>query len=92
MHAVGRASIHKPIFINIAYKGNPDCNDWIAFVGKGICFDTGGLNIKSAGGMLEMYTDNCGAINCLSSFQAIVRQGLKVNVTCSLGFAENSIN
>jgi len=47
MHAVGRASIHKPIFINIAYRGNPDSNDWTAFVGKGVCFDTGGLNIKS---------------------------------------------
>ena len=39
-----------------------------------------------------MYTDNCGAINCLSAFQAIVRQKLKINLTCSLGFAENSIN
>ena len=39
-----------------------------------------------------MYTDNCGAINCLSAFQAIVRQKLKVNLTCTLGFAENSIN
>ncbi len=48
MHAVGRASVNKPVFINIAYKGNPDSDEWTAYVGKGICFDTGGLNIKTS--------------------------------------------
>jgi leucyl aminopeptidase len=47
MHAVGRASVNKPVFVNIAYKGNPDSDEWTAYVGKGICFDTGGLNIKT---------------------------------------------
>lgn len=46
MHAVGRASVNKPIFINIAYKGNPNSDEWISYVGKGLVFDTGGLNIK----------------------------------------------
>ena len=47
MHAVGRASVNKPVFVNIGYKGNPDSDSWVAFVGKGVCFDTGGLNIKT---------------------------------------------
>ncbi len=47
MHAVGRASINKPVFVNMAYKGNPHSDKWTAFVGKGLCFDTGGLNIKT---------------------------------------------
>jgi leucyl aminopeptidase len=47
MHAVGRGSQNEPVFVNLAYKGNPDSSDWISFVGKGVCFDTGGYNIKS---------------------------------------------
>ena len=46
MHAVGRGSANEPVFINMAYRGNPDSNDWISFVGKGVCFDTGGYNLK----------------------------------------------
>ena len=48
MHAVGRASKNEPIFVNIKYQGNPDSDKWLAYVGKGVCFDTGGLNIKSS--------------------------------------------
>lgn len=46
LHAVGRASVNKPAFVNLAYHGNPDSNDWVAYVGKGVCFDSGGLDIK----------------------------------------------
>ena len=46
LHAVGRASVNKPAFINLSYNGNPDSQHWVAFVGKGVCFDTGGLDIK----------------------------------------------
>ena len=46
IHAVGRASVNKPAFINLSYNGNPDSKDWVAFIGKGVCFDTGGLDIK----------------------------------------------
>jgi leucyl aminopeptidase len=48
MHAVGRASVNEPIFVNLAYKGDPTSDEWVAFVGKGVCFDTGGYNIKSS--------------------------------------------
>jgi leucyl aminopeptidase len=47
IHAVGRASINKPVFVNIAYHGNPNSTEWTSYVGKGVCFDTGGLNIKT---------------------------------------------
>lgn len=46
MHAVGRASKNKPVFVNLKYNGNPESDKWVAFVGKGVCFDAGGLNIK----------------------------------------------
>lgn len=48
MHAVGRASDNAPTFVNLKYNGNKDSDDWVAFVGKGVCFDTGGLNIKTS--------------------------------------------
>lgn len=47
MHAVGRASDKDPVFVNIEYNGNPDSNEWVSYVGKGVCFDSGGLNIKT---------------------------------------------
>lgn len=47
MHAVGRASRNEPTFINLKYNGNPQSDKWVAFVGKGVCFDAGGLNIKT---------------------------------------------
>ena len=47
MHAVGRASRNEPTFINLKYNGNPQSDKWVAFVGKGVCFDAGGLDIKT---------------------------------------------
>ena len=73
MHAVGRASKNPPTFINLAYKGNPDSDKWVAFVGKGVCFDAGGLNIKPASGMKEMYLDKHGACSVFSAFQAVAQ-------------------
>lgn len=46
LHAVGRASVNAPAFVNLAYRGDPDSDSWVAYVGKGVCFDTGGLDIK----------------------------------------------
>jgi leucyl aminopeptidase len=46
MHAVGRGSKNVPVFINLKYNGNEGSDKWISFVGKGVCFDAGGLNIK----------------------------------------------
>ena len=47
-HAVGRASINPPVFVNMAYHGDANSKDWIAFVGKGVCFDAGGLQLKTS--------------------------------------------
>ncbi len=92
MHATGRASVNKPIFVNIAYKGNPNDDKWISYIGKGLCFDTGGLNIKPSSAMFDMYTDKLGAMTTLTAFQTIVRAKLPVNITLSNVYLENSIN
>jgi leucyl aminopeptidase len=47
IHAVGRGSRNPPIMVNLFYRGNPNNpNDVTALIGKGVCFDAGGLNIK----------------------------------------------
>lgn len=68
MHAVGRASKNIPAFVNLSYNGNPDSDKWVAFVGKGVCFDSGGLDIKTAAGMKDMFLDKHGMTSVLSAF------------------------
>lgn len=92
MHAVGRASKNTSVFVNLKYHGNPDSDKWVAFVGKGVCFDTGGYNIKPASGMKDMHLDKCGAISVLTAFQYIVKEKIKINLTATIGLVENFIN
>ena len=47
LKAVGQASVNKPRLVNLTYKGDEGSEDWVAFVGKGLCFDSGGLSIKT---------------------------------------------
>lgn len=68
MHAVGRASLNESIFINLSYNGNPKTDEYHALVGKGVCFDSGGLNLKPSTGIKEMHMDKHGATTVLSVF------------------------
>ncbi|EGR31353.1 hypothetical protein IMG5_111970 [Ichthyophthirius multifiliis] len=93
IHAVGKASQNPPTLINLTYRGNQKSKDIdIAFIGKGVCFDAGGLNIKPTGFMETMYQDKCGAISTLSAFRAAVELDLQVNLTCTLGVVENFLS
>jgi leucyl aminopeptidase len=56
-------------------------------VGKGLCFDSGGLNLKPTGGISGMHLDKHGACSVLSAFQSIIKLNLKANVIACLGFA-----
>jgi len=56
-HAVGRAAVSEPRCIIVNYEGDPDSKDCIALVGKGLTYDTGGLNLKPTGSMEKMYGD-----------------------------------
>ena len=92
LHAVGRASVNEPALVNLSYKGNPDSDKWTAFVGKGICFDSGGLQRKDNSGIKSMFLDKHGACSCLAAFEQIVKEKPKINLTVSLAMAENSIS
>ena len=63
----------------------------LALVGKGICFDTGGTNLKNASGMLGMHGDMGGSAAALGTLLALSRSGFPEPVDCWLALAENHI-
>ncbi len=89
--AVNRGSHIDPAFIIVEYKGNSKSTDHTVLVGKGITFDTGGLNLKPTGGMEDMKCDMAGAATVLGVIHAAAALELKVNVTAVIGATENSI-
>ncbi|MFT3862078.1 leucyl aminopeptidase [Micropruina sp.] len=86
--AVGGGSSHGPRLVRLSYAPR-GAKTHIALVGKGITFDTGGLNIKPGEGMFTMKNDMAGAAAVLAATRAIAELGLKVNVTCYAAMAEN---
>ena len=61
----------------------------MSWIGKGMTFDAGGLNIKPTGSMEDMYMDKAGACAVLSALKSVVDMGLKVNLSATCAFAEN---
>ena len=89
--AVNRGSMLDPAFIILEYRGNPKSGDHTVIVGKGVTYDTGGLNLKIAS-MEFMKCDMGGAAVCLGTLLAICQLGLKVNVTIVIPSTENAID
>ncbi|HTM78916.1 MAG TPA: leucyl aminopeptidase family protein [Devosia sp.] len=89
IHAVGRASAEPPRLLDLHWgmPGDPK----VTLVGKGVTFDTGGLDIKSPTGMLLMKKDMGGAANILGLASAIVDAGLRVRLRVLIPVVENSI-
>ena len=79
----------EPCLIDIAW-GNPD-HPKVTLVGKGICFDTGGLDVKPSAGMLLMKKDMGGAANALGLAAMIVGAALPVRLRVLVAAAENAI-
>lgn len=89
IHAVGRASHRAPRLIALQW-GDP-AHPHVALVGKGVCFDTGGLDIKPADGMRNMKKDMGGAAHALALAGLVMARGLPVRLTLLLPAVENSI-
>jgi leucyl aminopeptidase len=90
VHAVGRASSRAPRIVDLVW-GQPS-DPKITLVGKGVCFDTGGLNIKPDAGMLLMKKDMGGAAAMIALAEMIMAAGLKVRLRLIVGAVENSIS
>jgi leucyl aminopeptidase len=88
-YAVGQGSHNEPRFIHMTYAPGKRSKKKLAFVGKGLTFDSGGLCIKPAAGMGEMKSDMGGAAAVLGLMSAIAVLGPEVEVHGLIGAAEN---
>ncbi|TCJ38202.1 M17 family metallopeptidase [Parafrankia sp. BMG5.11] len=91
VHAVGRAAAreHAPRLIHLTW--GDEKAPVLAIVGKGVCFDSGGLDIKGAAGMLLMKKDMGGAAHALALARLVMDAGLKVRLHLLIPAVENAI-
>lgn len=89
IHAVGRASHRPPMLVELDWgdEGNP----LVALVGKGVCFDTGGLDLKNAAGMALMKKDMGGAAHALALARLVMQAQLPVRLKLLIPAVENSV-
>ncbi len=86
---VGQGSIRESQMVIMRYNGGGKGKQPIAFVGKGVTFDTGGISIKPAGGMEEMKWDMGGAGVVIGLMRALAGRKAKVNAVGVVGLVEN---
>jgi len=89
--AVNQASNKEPKLIIVRYNGGKKNEGYTAFIGKGMTFDTGGLNLKPTGGIETMKIDMSGAAAVCGILKNALSLGIKKNLLFVLGIAENSI-
>ena len=90
VHAVGRASNRPPRLIDLTWGKSRDPK--VTLVGKGVCFDTGGLDLKPSASMLMMKKDMGGAAHALGLARMIMMAGLPVRLRVLIPAVENSVS
>jgi leucyl aminopeptidase len=90
IHAVGQASTRPPRLIDLVW-GEADAPK-VTLVGKGVCFDTGGLDLKTSGNMQLMKKDMGGAAVTLGLAQVVMALALPVRLRLLIGAVENSVS
>jgi leucyl aminopeptidase len=89
IHAVGMASTRAPRLIDFTW--GDAAHPKVTLVGKGVCFDTGGLDLKPSSGMLIMKKDMGGAANALALAQMVMDAKLKVRLRVLIPAVENAV-
>ena len=90
VHAVGRASARAPRLIDLTWGKESDPK--VTLVGKGVCFDTGGLDLKPASGMLNMKKDMGGAATMMAVAAMVMACKLPVRLRLLIPAVENSVS
>ena len=90
IHAVGRAAARAPRLIDITW-GDPS-HPKVTLIGKGVCFDTGGLDIKPESGMLNMKKDMGGAACMLALAHMLMDRGAKLRLRVLIPAVENAVS
>jgi leucyl aminopeptidase len=88
VHAVGRASARAPRMIDMTWGSGPK----VTLVGKGVCFDSGGLDLKPSAGMLTMKKDMGGAACVLGLAQIVMEANLSIRLRVLIPAVENSVS
>lgn len=91
-HAVGDSAAHPPRLIVLRWKGGRPEAAPIALVGKGVCYDTGGYDLKTRPGLKNMRTDMAGAAAVCGTVLALAENRVPVNVTAVIPAVENRIS
>lgn len=90
--AVNKGSKNEPKLIIVRYKGGSANQPFVALVGKGITFDTGGLNLKPTGSIETMRIDMSGAAAVLGTLKNTIDLKIKKNIIFAVALAENTID
>ena len=86
---VAQGSSHEPKVVVMRWNGGKRGADPVAFIGKGVCFDSGGISIKPAQGMEDMKGDMAGAACVVGLMHALAARKAKVNAVGAIGLVEN---
>jgi leucyl aminopeptidase len=86
---VGQGSVRESRIVVMRWNGGKKGDAPVAFIGKGVCFDTGGISIKPAAGMEDMKGDMAGAACVVGLMQALAARKAKVNAVGVIGVVEN---
>lgn len=90
INAVGKASVNEPKMLIVSWKGNRQQEEYdLALVGKGICFDAGGMNLKKGKELDDMKMDMSGAAAVVATLKATALQRIRKNIVAVVGLAEN---
>lgn len=89
--AVSRGSHYPPQCIILKYTGNPRNKHTLGLVGKGVTFDSGGINLKPSGNIETMRSDMAGAAACLYTVKTAAELKLKVNIVAAIPCVENML-
>jgi leucyl aminopeptidase len=90
IHLVGRASDNKPRLLDLTW--GKDTDPKLTLVGKGVCFDSGGLDLKPAAGMRNMKKDMGGAAHVIALAQMIMAANLPVRLRVLVPAVENAVS
>ncbi|HYA04263.1 MAG TPA: leucyl aminopeptidase [Xanthobacteraceae bacterium] len=86
---VGQGSAHEPKLVVMRWNGGKRGAEPVAFIGKGVCFDSGGISIKPAQNMEDMKGDMAGAACVVGLIHALAARQAKVNAVGAIGLVEN---
>lgn len=90
IHAVGRASVHPPRLVDLRW--GETSNPKLTLVGKGVCFDTGGVDLKSAANMRLMKKDMGGAAHAIGLAKLVMCAGLPVRLRLLVPTVDNAVS